>query len=47
MKGYILCCFGDLLYFELTKRLIQNIRKYDNHRNISILTDNLLLDSKY
>ena len=32
MEGYILCCFGDMLYFKLTKRLIQNIREYDNNR---------------
>ena len=39
-EGYLLCCFGDKLYFKLAKRLITSIRQYDT-RPICILTDNV------
>ena len=40
-EGYLLCVFGDINYFKLAKRMIQNIMKYDTNRQICILTDNL------
>jgi len=40
-EGYLLCCFGENLYFKCAKRLIQCIRKHDNKRSICILTDNV------
>lgn len=47
-EGYILCCFGNTIYFDLATRLISNIRKYDINRYICILTDNLLFfDEEY
>jgi hypothetical protein len=39
-QGYILNCFGDEMYFKLTKKLVSNIRQYDSQRGICILTDN-------
>lgn len=38
-EGYLLCCFGDNLYFKLTLRAIENIRQYDTSRMICVLTD--------
>jgi hypothetical protein len=47
-EGYILCCFGDIIYFRLTKRLINNIRTYDKDRYICILTNDLsFFDEEY
>ena len=40
-EGYLLCVFGDDIYYKLSKRMINNIRKYDNIRKICILTDNI------
>lgn len=40
MEGYLLCCFGKELYFQLCVRCIKNIRMFDPLRNICILTDN-------
>jgi hypothetical protein len=42
MEGYLLCVFGkNEKYYELSIRTIENIRKWDNHRPICILTDNI------
>ena len=38
-QGYILNCFGDEMYFKLTKKMVSNIRQYDSQRGICILTD--------
>jgi hypothetical protein len=47
-EGDILNCFGDILYFKLTKRIIDNIRKYDASRYICILTDDIsFFDENY
>jgi hypothetical protein len=40
MEGYLLCCFGKELYFQLCVRCIKNIRMFDPLRTICILTDN-------
>lgn len=40
-EGYLLCVFGKQNYFNLANRIISNIFKYDNIRQICILTDNL------
>jgi hypothetical protein len=39
-EGYLLCCFGENLYFQLTLRAIGNIRQFDISRTICVLTDN-------
>ena len=41
-EGYLLCCFGKEIYFNLTLRAIENIRVYDTERPICIITDNTI-----
>lgn len=40
-EGYLLCCFGNSNYFNLAKRMISEIRKFDSKRKICVLTDNI------
>ena len=40
-EGYLLCCFGNSNYFDLAKRMISEIRKFDSKRKICVLTDNI------
>jgi len=41
-EGYLLCVFGpNNIYYDLSIRLIENIRKFDKFRPIGILTDNV------
>jgi len=42
MEGYLLCVFGDNdIYYKLSVRIIDNIRKFDKERSICILTDKI------
>jgi len=45
-EGYLLCAFGKEPYYQITKRLIENIKKFDKKRKICVLTDNPALFNK-
>jgi hypothetical protein len=40
-EGYMLCAFGADNYMKMANRLIKNIRVYDKHRPIIILTNDI------
>lgn len=39
-EGYLLCALGKEPYYQLAKRIIENIKNFDKNRKICLLTDN-------
>jgi hypothetical protein len=40
-EGYLFCVGGDKLYYQLLRRVIESLRKFDTRRHICVLTDNV------